>query len=352
MIFRKFNSSINYMNIKQINNFLESHNIPAYRLKQIIKAVYIDSVNSFSEISALPKDLREKMDKEIKILSFDIENVLISDDKKSFKAVLKLNDGNFIETVLMNNGDNWSACVSSQSGCALRCAFCATGASGFKRNLTSEEITDQILFWRQYFKKNNLEGSFLNIVFMGMGEPFMNYENVKKSLKSFTDPGLFNIGARHISVSTSGIADGIKKIAKDFPQVNLAISIISANDKKRSELMPINKKFNLERIRKALDYYFNKTNRKVFLEYIMLKNINDKRKDADDLIKFIKSNSKPNLLHVNLIRYNETESKFAQSDEETITWFKEYLLKNKINTTIRKSLGSEIKAACGQLVKK
>jgi len=340
------------MNIKQINNFLESRNIPAYRLKQVIKAVYTDAVDSFSEISTMPKDLREEMDKEIKILSFDVKDVLISKDKKSFKAVLKLSDGNFIETVLMNNGESWSACVSSQVGCALSCVFCATGLQGFKRNLTKEEITDQILFWRQYFKKNNLEGSFLNIVFMGMGEPFMNYENVKKSINAFTDSVLFNIGIRHISVSTSGIADGIKKIAKDFPQINLAISIISASDKKRSELMPINKRFNLEKIRKALDYYFDKTNRKVFLEYVMFKNINDKKKDADDLIKFIKSNLKPSLLHVNLIRYNETESKFEKSDEETITWFKEYLSKNKINTTIRKSLGSEIKAACGQLAKK
>ena len=338
------------MNIKEINEFLKSNNLPDYRLKQIIKAVYQDGVSCFSEITTISKELREKMSKEIEILSFEAENVLESRDKKSFKALLKLSDGNYIETVLLSPISNhWSACVSSQAGCALGCKFCATGDSGFKRNLTSEEITDQILFWKQYIKKNNLAGSFQSIVFMGMGEPFMNYKEVSKSIKSLMDFGLFNFGARHISVSTAGLPEGIKKLAKDFPQVNLAISLVAANDEKRSELMPINKKYKLAEIKKALDYYFDKTNRKVFFEYIMLEDVNDKRNDADNLIKFINSNSKPKLLHVNLIRYNAATDKLKPSKDETVKWFKEYLAKNKISVTVRKSLGQEIKAACGQL---
>lgn len=341
------------MDIKEINEFLKSSNLPDYRLKQIIKAVYQDGVSNFSEITTISKDLREKMDQEIKILSFEAENVLVSRDKKSFKALLKLAGGNYIETVLLSPISNhWSACVSSQAGCALGCKFCATGNSGLKRNLTSEEITDQVLFWKQYIKKNNLSGSFHSIVFMGMGEPFMNYEEVKKSIKSLMDSELFNFGARHISVSTAGLPKGIKQLAKDFPQVNLAISLVSANNRKRSELMPINRTYKLEEIKKALDYYFDTTNRKVFLEYIMLEDVNDKRNDADNLIKFINSNSKPNLLHVNLIRYNAATSGLKPSKDETVKWFKEYLAKNKISATVRKSLGEEIKAACGQLAGK
>lgn len=341
------------MDIKKINEFLKSNNIPDYRLKQIIKAVYQDGVSAISEITTISKELREKMNKEIKILSFEVEDVLESRDKKSFKALLKLVDGNHIETVLLSPISNyWSACVSSQAGCALGCRFCATGNSGFKRNLISEEITDQILFWKQYIKKNNLAGNFQNLVFMGMGEPLMNYEEVSKSIKNLMDSGLFNFGARHISVSTAGLPDGIKRLAKDFPQVNLAVSLMAANDEKRSELMPINKRYKLSGIKKALDYYFDKTNRKVFFEYIMLDDINDKRKDADNLIKFINSNLRPKLLHVNLIRYNTAAGGLKPSKDETVKWFKEYLIKNKISATIRKSLGAEIKAACGQLAGK
>lgn len=341
------------MKIKEVSEFLKRNKIPDYRLGQIIKAVYQDGVFDFSEITTISKELREKMSREIKILSFEVEDVLESRDKKSFKALLKLADGNQIETVLLSAVKNyWSACVSSQAGCALSCKFCATGALGFKRNLTSEEITDQVLFWKQYIKKNNLAGSFQSIVFMGMGEPFMNYEEVSKSIKKLIDSGLFNFGSRHISVSTAGIPEGIKRFAKDFPQVNLAISLTAADDEKRSKIMPINKKYKLSDIRNALDCYFEKNNRKVFLEYIMLEDVNDKRKDADNLIEFINSNLKPKLLHVNLIRYNAVAGELKPSMNATVDWFKEYLAKNKIGATVRKSLGQEIKAACGQLAGK
>jgi len=337
------------MKIAEVNNFLEENKIPSYRLKQVIKAIYQDSVFSFEEISVLPKDLRKKMQEEIDILPFANSEVLVSKKKDSYKALLELQDGKKIETVLLKQDGFWSACVSSQVGCALGCRFCATGASGFSRNLTSEEIVGQVLFWKQYIKKYKLENNLRNIVFMGMGEAFMNYREVKKSIENLLDPELFNFGVRHLSLSTSGLPSGIKDLARDFPQMNLAVSIISANDERRSDLMPINKKFNLRDINKALDYYFSKTQRKVFLEYIMFHNLNDSKKDANHLIDFVKSNSRPDLLHVNLIAYNTTGGEFKSSEGAAIDWFRNYLLKHKINTTIRKSLGDEIKAACGQL---
>ena len=337
------------MNIGEINEFLEKNKIPAYRLKQVIKAIYQESVSSFEEITVLPKDLRGKMSEEIDILPFGDSEIFISKKKDSYKALLELRDGKKIETVLLKQDGFWSTCISSQVGCALGCRFCATGASGFSRNLTSEEIIGQVLFWKQYIKTNKLENNLRNIVFMGMGEPFMNYSEVKKSIQNLLDPEVFNFGVRHLSLSTSGLPEGIKDLARDFPQMNLAISIIAADDEKRTSLMPINKKFNLRDINKALDYYFERTKRKVFLEYIMFHDLNDSKKDANNLVSFVKGNSRPDLLHVNLIAYNTTGEEFKSSSRATIDWFRNYMLKNKINTTVRKSLGEEIKAACGQL---
>ncbi|RLC36063.1 23S rRNA (adenine(2503)-C(2))-methyltransferase RlmN [Candidatus Falkowbacteria bacterium] len=341
------------MQTKNISEFIEKNKLPKYRFKQIIKAVYVDNVTDFSEITTIPKDLREKLSRQINILSFSVIQVLASKDKKSFKALLALSDGKKIETVLISPlSGQWSACLSSQTGCALGCKFCATGALGSGRNLNSEEICDQILFWRQYFKKFEIAGNFSNVVFMGMGEPFLNYDEIKKSIRQLLDPELFNFSARHISVSTAGIPVGIKNFAKDFPQLNLAISLNSALDRKRSELMPINKRFNLGKIKNALDFYLQKTKRKIFLEYIMLENINDSKEDADKLAEFIRKFERQDLLHVNLIRHNQTIPEFTPSSQDRVRQFKNYLLRNKISVSIRKSLGDEIKAACGQLAGK
>jgi len=341
------------MQIKDLSEFIEKYKLPKYRFKQIIKAVYVEAVSDFSEITTIPKDLRERLGQEINILSFSVVQVLAAKDKKSFKALLALSDGQKIETVLISPlPGQWSVCVSSQAGCALGCKFCATGAFGPGRNLSAEEICDQVLFWQQYLKENKISGSFSNVVFMGMGEPFLNYDEVKKSIFKLLDPELFNFSARHISVSTVGIPTEIKSFAKDFPQLNLAISLVSAFDKKRSELMPINKQFDLAKIKKALDFYLEKTRRKVFLEYIMFKNINDSEKDADKLTEFIRLFERKDLLHVNLIHYNQGAAGLEPSSKDKIRQFKNYLLRNKISVTIRKSLGDEIQAACGQLAGK
>jgi len=344
------------MNLKKIKDFLEENSQPKFRLKQIQKAVFQDGVSSFDEISTLPKELKYRMSK-LKILSFEVEKVLVAKDRQSVKALLKLKDGKNIETVLISpKPGDWSVCISCQVGCPMNCRFCATGRGGFTRNLTAEEITDQVLFWKQYlmnnlkFKISNLK--LTNVVYMGMGEPFLNWDNMSESLKSLINPELFGFGSRSISVSTAGIPEGIAKLAENFPQINLAISLHFADDKKRGEFMPVNKKYNLADLKTALQAYFQKTNRKVFIEYILLENINDTKEDAEKLAKYLKSIGKLQLLHVNLIRYNTTSEELKPSSKNRALEFKNFLIKNRIQVTIRKSLGEEIQGACGQLVGK
>ncbi|MFA4818050.1 MAG: 23S rRNA (adenine(2503)-C(2))-methyltransferase RlmN [Parcubacteria group bacterium] len=354
------------MDVEKIKIFLEKNNQPKFRLAQIQKAVFEDGVSSFEEITTLSKELRHRMSK-LKILSFEVEKVLVAKDGQSVKALLKLEDGKNIETVLISPKPGvWSVCISCQVGCPMNCRFCATGRGGFARNLTAEEITDQILFWRQYLKKNSkienckparpagglkIENYDINnIVYMGMGEPFLNWENVRESLKNLINKNLFGLGSRSISVSTAGIPEGIEKLAQEFPQVNLAISLHFADDKKRSVFMPVNKKYNLEELRNCVSNYLRTTNRKVFVEYILLENINDSREDAEKLAKYLKLIGKLQLLHVNLIRYNTTGGELKPSSRNRIEEFKNFLLKNHIQVTIRKSLGEEIQGACGQLV--
>jgi len=348
------------MDIGKLEQFLKDNNQPKFRMGQIKKAVFQDGASSFSDITTLSNDLREMLEKEMKILSFDVEKVLVAKNKQSMKALLRLEDGNLIETVLLSQRPSSaeasagkSACISCQVGCQMGCRFCATGKMGFKRNLIAEEITDQILFWKQYLKKNDIPGSFSNIVYMGMGEPFNNWEEVSASIRNLIDPDLFGFGSRSISVSTAGIAEGIERMAQEFPQVNLAISLHFATDEKRGEFMPINKKDNLESLRMALRKYFESTKRKVFLEYVMLEGTNDSPNDAFNLAKYIKSIGKLQLLHVNLIRYNTTSDPPAggltPSSRIRTERFRAELERYGIPVTIRKSLGEEIQGACGQL---
>ena len=392
------------MNIEKLQNFLKKNNQPSFRLGQIQKAIFADGVSSFAEISTLSKELRETLAKEMQLFSFEVEKVLVAKDGQSIKALLKLpsrhserseesranndnrnlsgsfantqddRDFDLIETVLISPKPGiWSACISCQVGCAMGCRFCATGKMGFKRNLTAEEITDQVLFWRQYLKKQqatsdkrqgnaNTEKKNLhvacrmshvaNIVYMGMGEPFNNWQQVAESIKNLTDEKLFGFGSRSLSVSTSGIADGIVRMANEFPQVNLAISLHFASDEKRDRFMPVNKKDNLENLRQALKQYFQITSRKVFLEYIMLDGINDTALDAKLLSDFIYSIGHTHLLHMNLIRYNATSENLKPSSKTRTQLFKQELEKHNVNATIRKSLGEEIQGACGQLAGK
>ncbi len=338
------------MDIQKLEKLLIEKNEKSFRKKQIYKAVFEEAKSSFLDISTISKDLRVFLDKNLEILPFSKVRVLTSKDGRAHKAVLKLSDGKLLETVLLSpKEDTWSACISSQVGCSLGCAFCATGKCGFVRDLSSDEIVSQVLFWKQYLKQKELGGSFSNIVYMGMGEPFLNWKNVKDSLNILIDEDLFDFGRRNISVSTSGIVKGMQKFVDDFPQINLAISLHFANNTKRGEYMPVNRMYDLDQIRIFLKKYFTKSKRKVFIEYILLKDVNDSEVDIRDLSRFLRSIGSLQLLHVNLIRYNSIEGDFESSSEKIVRRFQYGLRKSGIHCTTRKSMGDDIHGACGQL---
>jgi 23S rRNA (adenine2503-C2)-methyltransferase len=239
--------------------------------------------------------------------------------------------------------------LSSQAGCPLGCTFCATGQSGFRRNLSAFEIIVQVLYWKRLLKFEGADISHL--VFMGMGEPFLNYDEVIRAIDLMNQPDYFGIGSRHISVSTVGIVSGIRRFASEDFQVNLAVSLHSANDRKRMELMPVAKQFPLSQLTTMIDEYISKTNRKVMLEYMMIKGVNDSAKDAEDLCRLIKSMAGGHLCFVNPIPYNPT-GRFQPSNEKEIKAFCGVLDSNRISYTRRYRFGTGITAACGQLAGK
>jgi 23S rRNA (adenine2503-C2)-methyltransferase len=310
-------------------------NQPKYRIKQVRKLIFQDLIDDWDKASVLPLELREELKKEC---SLDIKHKMF-DEGDTLKALIELEDGLKIESVLMKHTDSRSTvCVSSQIGCPLACSFCATGTMGLKRNLTAEEIVIQVLLFARVCKVTN-------IVFMGMGEPFLNYDNVMSAIRMLNSAEYFNIGSRKISISTSGIIEGIEKFTNEDLQVNLSISLHAPNNELRSKLMPINKKHPLESVIKVVDNYIAKTNRKVMFEYLMIEGENDSLDCARELALLMK---KP-LYMVNLIVYNPT-GKFKASNPKTIKKFKEYLEGEGIFTTQRYEFGRGIKAACGQLV--
>ena len=319
------------MNLKNLNKIIEKE--PAFRKKQIEKLIYQDAIDDWDKATVLPLKLREELKKEtslkIKAEIFKSKNVE--------KALITLEDNSQIETVLMKHDDRTTVCVSSQVGCALGCKFCATGKLGFKRNLETEEILEQVLVFK---RKERIR----NIVFMGMGEPFLNYDNVLNAVKILNNENAFNIGARHISISTVGITEGIEKLSNEKLQINLAISLHAPNNNLRLKLMPISKKYSLENILKTVNEYIKKTNRKVMFEYTLIDNVNDSIENAKELSKIMKHP----LYMVNLIKYNDTEEFKAPSNEK-IKRFKNYLEKGGINVTERYRFGGDIHAACGQL---
>ena len=330
------------MNISQLNKILATE--PTYRQKQARAAIFKDLISNWDEASTLPKALRDSLNVACPL---EIENNLVpAKDKKIFKALITLDDGLKIETVLMDHSERRTVCVSSQVGCPLGCTFCATGQLGFKRNLKADEIIDQVLFWARYLKSKDQKIN--NIVFMGMGEPFLNYDNVLNAIKMINETDGLNIGARHISISTAGIVPGIKKLAKEKLQVNLALSLHSANQKLRKLLMPVAGQESLNKVLGAIDNYIELTGRKVMYEYILLKGINDTPLAASELVDLLGGRR---LSFVNLILYNDT-GRFSASDKERIRIFKEILRKNKIEFSERYRFGNEIDAACGQLAGK
>ena len=292
------------MNFEYVKQYIKDAGLPNFRIAQVKDAIFKRGISSWDEATSLPADLREKLKQDRPLLSFKVSKIVCSNRDKVAKALLTLKDGYQIETVLLKPQDTWSVCVSSQVGCPLRCSFCSTGKMGFKRDLTQEEITDQVLMWYQYVHKEKLGERISSVVFMGMGEPLLNYLNVVKAAQDLSNPDYLNIGARHISVSTSGIADKLHKLAVDLPQANLAISLHNADNAERSKIMPVNRKFDLDDIKKALEEYIAMTGRQVFLEYSVIENVNSRPEHIRKLADWIYSIKDNYLLHVNLIACN------------------------------------------------
>lgn len=315
----------------------------SFRAEQIFKWLYEIKVTSFDEMTNLSIDFREKLKQNYDICNFDIVRKLESQDGTK-KYLFGLNDGNAIESVLMEYHFGKTVCVSSQIGCKMGCKFCASTGIPFVRNLSSGEIIEQIIKIEQ-----DTDSKVSNVVFMGIGEPFDNYDNVINAINILNNPKGLNIGARHISVSTSGLVPRIYEFADKGVQCTLSISLHSANDIKRSSMMPVNNAYNIEELMKACRYYIDKTNKRISFEYALAKDNNDNLKDADELIELLKGM----LCHVNLIPINKIENgKYTKSSMENIIKFRDYLNAHGIVATIRRELGSDIDAACGQLRRK
>ena len=314
-----------------------------YRAEQVFKWLYVDKVSSFDDMTNLSKELREKLKQEFSMHNFKILKKQESSDGTK-KYLFDILDDNAIETVLMEYHHGKSICVSSQVGCKMGCKFCASTGIKFARNLTSGEIVEQILAVE---RDENIKIS--NIVFMGIGEPLDNFENVINAIGIINNQKGLNIGARHISISTSGLVPKIYELADKNLQCTLSISLHATTDEKRSEMMPVNNAYNIEELMKACKYYIDKTNRRISFEYALAKDNNDNLEDAKGLVKLLKGM----LCHVNLIPINKIDSgKYIKSTNENIIKFRDYLNSKGIVATIRRELGSDIDAACGQLRKK
>ena len=314
-----------------------------FRAEQIYKWLYVEKVKSFEEMTNLSKELREKLNKEYTICNFNILKKQESKDG-TIKYLFDVLDGNAIETVLMKYHYGYSICVSSQIGCKMGCKFCASTGINFVRSLSSGEIVEQILAVEQ---DQNIRIS--NVVFMGIGEPLDNYDNVVRAIRIINNQKGLSIGARHISISTSGLVPNIYRLAKENIQCTLSISLHATNNKKRSSMMPVNDAYPIEELIKACKEYIKITNRRISFEYALAKDNNDNKEDAKELVKLLHGM----LCHVNLIPINKIENgKFDKSSNENIMKFRDYLNDHGIVATIRRELGSDIDAACRTIKKK
>ena len=330
-------------NINELKKEMENIGEKPYRAEQIFKWIYKENVTSFDEMTDLSLNLRKKLKENYTLGIFKILKKQVASDG-TIKYLFDVLDGNAIETVLMKYHHGYSLCVSSQIGCKMGCKFCASTGIAFIRNLSSGEIVEELLAVQ---RDENIKIS--NVVFMGIGEPMDNYENVVNSIRIINNPKGINIGARHISISTSGLVPMIYRLAEENIQCTLSISLHATTDEKRSSMMPVNNRYNIEELMKACKDYIAKTNRRISFEYALAKDNNDNLEDAKKLVELLKGM----LCHVNLIPINKIENgNYTKSSNENILKFRDYLNDHKIVATVRRELGSDIDAACGQLRRK
>lgn len=349
---------------------------PRYRLAQARELVYRGLISGWGEATSLPADLRERLSAEVPVSCLEPVEWKVSARGDTEKTLFRLHDGQRIEAVLMRHeGERNTVCVSSQAGCPMACAFCATGTMGLKRNLLADEIVDQVLHYARLLKA---EGDVVtNVVLMGMGEPFHNYDEVMKALRTLNEPKGLAFGVRRMSISTCGIVPGILKLADDPLRVNLAVSLHAPNDELRSRLMPVNKPYPLAKLFSAIRTYLGKTNRKVMFEYLLIEGVNDAPETAAELADLLArenpdgSGTQTPLYHVNLIKYHATEvtgaaaerfglpvdprtgmGTFASSPTARRLAFQQVLYDRGVSVTHRVTFGEDIDAACGQLANK
>ncbi|HNW85125.1 MAG TPA: 23S rRNA (adenine(2503)-C(2))-methyltransferase RlmN [Candidatus Cryosericum sp.] len=342
------------MDLDRCDTVLKDLGQPAYRARQIKLAVYRDLAQGYEDIPTIPRPLRQELAARMPFDELRLETSRRSPDGAT-KNLFLTQDGLAIESVLIpHESGSRTVCVSTEAGCQIGCTFCATGHLGFQRALTPFEIADQVLFFARQLKATSEKVS--NVVFMGMGEPFLNYEHVRRAILLLNDPDGLGLGQRRISVSTSGIVPGIERFTEEGWQVNLAISLHAPTDALRSRLMPINQTYPLDKLMPALDHYVDATNRRLMLEYLLLGGVNDAPDQALQLADLLRA--WPNVSRlglVNLMTYNPTRDAYGHWDafkgptERTLATFEETLTARGIPWTRRVSFGSDVGAACGQL---
>jgi 23S rRNA (adenine2503-C2)-methyltransferase len=339
--------NLRHLNLDQMKAYFVEIGEKPFRAKQVYEWIWKKSARNFEQMTNLSIETRAKLEDKFSINPVQVQNHQKSNDR-TIKNAFQLHDGFVVEGVLIPTDTRMTACVSSQVGCSLTCKFCATGKLDRVRNLHFDEIYDQVAIIREQAMENyNIQLS--NIVYMGMGEPLLNYANVLKSIERITAPDGLNMSHNRITVSTAGVAKMIKKLGDDEVKFNLALSLHAANDAKRSQIMPINDSNSLEVLEEALKYFYDKTGTRITLEYIVFKDFNDSLQDAKELATFAKKVP----TKINLIEYNSIgDSMFTNTSEDKLNKFFQYLAKEGHIVNLRRSRGKDIDAACGQLANK
>ena len=340
--------NIRQLDLPALQQYFQTIGEKPFRAKQVYEWLWLKHAPNFEAMTNLSKTLRQSLEENFTLPAVTVDTLQKSEDG-TMKSRFRLHDGHFVEGVLIPTSSRQTACVSSQVGCSLSCKFCATGTMGRKRNLDFDEIYDEVALLNQQALETSGK-KLTNIVYMGMGEPLLNYNNVLRSIERITAVDGLAMSPKRITVSTAGIAKMIRQLGDDKVRFNLALSLHAANDRKRSEIMPINDSNNLKELIDALNYFYKQTESQISFEYILFRNFNDSIQDADELIKIYRQ--VPCDL-VNIIEYNPIgHDRFAKPEEEKVEAFMEHLGKNRVNTRLRRSRGKDIDAACGQLANK
>ncbi|HWY09959.1 MAG TPA: 23S rRNA (adenine(2503)-C(2))-methyltransferase RlmN [Bacteroidia bacterium] len=338
---------IRKLSLEELEQLVKQQGEPRFRAKQIYDWLWAKRAIVFDDMSNLSKPLRDWLDENFEINAVEIHELQISSDK-TIKCAMKLHDDYVVESVLIPTNERMTACISSQVGCSLACAFCATGKLKRMRNLNADEIFDQVVLVRNQAKER-YNMPLTNIVYMGMGEPLLNYTEVLRSTEKIISPTGLGMSPSRITISTAGVAKMIEKLADDGVKFNLALSLHAANDEKRNKIMPINETNNLDALADALNYFSDKTGTRVTFEYCVFKDFNDSIADAQELADYCKRTKSK----VNLIEYNPIDDgEYKQTTDARFAAFKQHLEQNKIIVNVRRSRGKDIDAACGQLANK